>query len=63
MVYRPAVTPLLRAAEETGATPVGGLGMLVAQGAMAVDIWLGDGTRAPRALMRQAAEEALGRAA
>lgn len=60
MVYRPAVTPLLRAAEEAGATPVGGLGMLVAQGAMAIDIWAGaDGVRAPRGVMRAAAEEAL----
>ncbi len=60
MVYRPAVTPLLRAAAEAGAKGVGGLGMLVAQGAMAIDIWAGgDGARAPRDVMRAAADEAL----
>jgi shikimate dehydrogenase len=60
MVYRPSVTPLLRAAAAAGAVPVGGLGMLVAQGAMSIDIWAGeDGARAPRDVMRRAAEEAL----
>lgn len=59
MVYRPAVTPLLQAAQDAGAKPVGGLGMLVSQGAMAIDIWVGDGTHAPRDLMRKAAEDAL----
>jgi shikimate dehydrogenase len=39
MVYRPVVTPLLRAAEQRGAKPVGGLGMLIAQGAIAIEIW------------------------
>jgi shikimate 5-dehydrogenase len=34
--------------------------MLVAQGAMAIDIWIEDaGVRAPRDVMRRAAEEAL----
>ncbi|HEY3317247.1 MAG TPA: shikimate dehydrogenase [Coriobacteriia bacterium] len=61
MVYRPAVTPLLRAAVDAGAKAVGGLGMLVAQGAMSVDIWAdADGARAPRDVMRVAAEEGLG---
>lgn len=60
MVYRPAVTPLLAAASKAGAKPVGGLGMLVAQGAMAIDIWVGeDGRRAPREVMRAAAEQVL----
>jgi shikimate dehydrogenase len=60
MVYRPAVTPLLRAAAAAGAKAVGGLGMLVAQGAMAIDIWAcSDGARAPRDVMRAAAEGAL----
>jgi shikimate dehydrogenase len=60
MVYRPAVTPLLRAAAACAAKPVGGLGMLVAQGAMSIDIWAGgDGARAPRDTMRSAAEAVL----
>lgn len=61
MVYRPAVTPFMREAAAQGAVTVGGLGMLVSQGAMAIDIWApgGDGARAPRDVMRQAAEEVL----
>lgn len=62
MVYRPAVTPLMEAARRAGATAIGGLGMLVAQGAMAVDFWLcEDGRRARRDVMRAAAEEVLAR--
>lgn len=57
MVYRPVVTPLLRAAAAAGATPVGGLGMLVAQGAMALELWNADSAiTAPRDVMRAAAE-------
>jgi shikimate dehydrogenase len=60
MVYRPPVTALLRDASHAGAMPVGGLGMLVSQGAMAIDIWLGpDAERAPRDVMRAAAEAEL----
>lgn len=61
MVYKPAVTPLLSAAAAVGATPVGGLGMLVAQGGLSIDIWLGadDQRHAPRKTMRRAAEEQL----
>lgn len=60
MVYRPAVTPLLVAAAAAGAKPVGGLGMLVAQGAMALEIWNGEAAvAAPRDVMRAAAQSAL----
>jgi shikimate dehydrogenase len=57
MVYRPSVTKLMRAASASGATPVGGLGMLVAQGAMSLELWNSDTTvTAPRDVMRAAAE-------
>ena len=60
MVYRPAVTPLMAAAKARGARTVGGLGMLVAQGAIAIEIWnQGVQTRAPRDVMRAAAESAM----
>jgi len=60
MIYNPADTPLLRAAVAAGATPLGGLGMLVAQGAISLEIWNGDSTiSAPRGVMREAAEAAL----
>ena len=60
MVYRPAITPLLAAASAAGATAVGGLGMLVAQGAVSIEIWNGDSQQsAPRQTMRRAAAEAL----
>lgn len=62
MVYQRTETALLRAAASAGARPVGGLGMLVAQGALAIDIWMGEGggeARAPRDVMREAAAAAL----
>jgi len=60
MVYRPSVTPLMEAAAARGARAVGGLGMLIAQGAIAIEIWnQGVQTRAPRDVMRAAAETAL----
>jgi shikimate dehydrogenase len=60
MIYRPTETALLRAATEAGATPVGGLGMLVAQGAIAIEIWSTGATiTAPRDIMRAAAEAEL----
>lgn len=60
MLYRPAVTPLMAAAQARGARTVGGLGMLVAQGAIAIEIWnQGVQTRAPRDVMRAAAESAM----
>ena len=60
MVYRPSVTPLMEAAAARGARTVGGLGMLIAQGAIAIEIWnQGGQTRAPRDVMRRAAEAAI----
>ena len=60
MVYRPSVTPLMEAAAARGARAIGGLGMLIAQGAIAIEIWNQDGqTRAPRDVMRRAAEAAI----
>jgi shikimate dehydrogenase len=61
MVYgTPAPTALVRQAREVGAVALDGLGMLVCQGATAVDIWNeGSGVRAPRDVMRAAAEQAL----
>ena len=39
LIYRPALTPLLSAALERGADTIGGLGMLVYQGAASFRIW------------------------
>ncbi len=41
LVYHPAQTPMLRAAQARGAQCVGGLGMLVHQAALAVQRWTG----------------------
>lgn len=41
MVYRPAVTKLMRQAEAYGGHAIGGLGMLVRQGALAFTLWTG----------------------
>lgn len=60
MVYQRRSTELLQAARSAGATPLGGLGMLVSQGALAIDIWAERAQDpAPRAVMRAAAEAAL----
>lgn len=60
MVYRAEPTTLLQDAKTAGAVTVGGLGMLVAQGATAIDIWTeGMAPRAPRDVMRAAAEAAM----
>jgi shikimate dehydrogenase len=60
MVYRPSVTPLMAAATDRGARAIGGLGMLVGQGAIAIEIWnQGAQTTAPRDVMRTAAEAAM----
>ena len=60
MVYgTPQPTALVGAARLVGATALDGLGMLVAQGATAVDIWNDSQLRAPRDVMRRAAEQQL----
>lgn len=61
MVYRVGPTALVQEAERAGARAVNGLGLLVAQGALAIDIWAADDSgqmRAPRDVMRAAAEAA-----
>ncbi len=55
MVYRPAVTPFLRVAKEAGCRVANGLGMLLYQGAKALEIW--SGKAAPVAVMRRALEQ------
>jgi shikimate dehydrogenase len=41
LVYHPRITSTLAAAQERGATPIGGLGMLVHQAALALEQWTG----------------------
>ena len=41
LVYNPAETPLLEAAKAAGARTLGGLPMLVYQGAAAFELWVG----------------------
>jgi shikimate dehydrogenase len=55
MIYRPAETPLLRAARAAGCRTANGLGMLLYQGAKALEIWTGQ--PAPLAVMRRALEQ------
>ena len=57
LVYNPAETRLLARARAAGAICVGGLGMLVHQGALAFELWTGH--KAPIDVMRAAAEAAL----
>ena len=57
MIYRPARTQLMVQAEAVGGRAIGGLGMLVRQGAAAFQIWTG--VEAPLDVMRSAAEQAL----
>ena len=52
MIYRPAETPLLRAAREAGCRIANGLGMLLYQGVKALEIWTGK--PAPVEVMRSA---------
>jgi shikimate dehydrogenase len=52
MIYRPAETPLLRAAREAGCRTANGLGMLLYQGVKALEIWTGKA--APVEIMRSA---------
>jgi shikimate dehydrogenase len=53
LVYREGATELLRAAAERGARTVDGIEVLVAQGALSLELWTG--REAPRQIMRSAA--------
>jgi shikimate dehydrogenase len=55
MIYRPAETPLLKAARATGCRVSNGLGMLLHQGAKALEIW--SSKSAPLAKMKEALEK------
>ena len=57
MVYTPEDTPLLSAAKEAGARTLGGLWMLVLQGAAAFELWTGKSP--PVDVMHNAAQYAL----
>ena len=61
MVYgQESATELIEGAQRAGARAVDGLGMLVNQGATAIDIWNNNSqTRAPRDVMRSAASSEL----
>lgn len=58
LVYNPPLTPLLQEAERASARTLGGLPMLVYQGAAAFELWTG--RRAPVELMMETASGALG---
>jgi shikimate dehydrogenase len=55
MIYRPAETPLLAAAQKAGCRTANGIGMLLHQGAKALEIW--SGKSAPIEVMRNALEQ------
>ncbi len=57
LVYNPAQTPLLKEAEKAGARTLGGLAMLVFQGAASFELWTGK--PAPIDVMFEAAAKAL----
>lgn len=57
MVYRPQITRFMRQAEAAGGRCIGGLGMLVRQGAAAFELWTG--REAPVEVMFAAARRAL----
>lgn len=57
LVYNPPATKFLRQAEARGARGLGGLDMLIYQGARAFELWTGE--RAPIEVMRAAATDAL----
>ena len=54
MIYRPAETPFLKAAKAAGCRVANGLGMLLYQGAKALELW--SGQKAPLKVMREALE-------
>jgi shikimate dehydrogenase len=55
MIYRPAETALLQAAKTAGCRIANGLGMLLYQGAKALELWTGQ--TAPVEIMRRALEK------
>lgn len=55
MIYRPAATPFLKLAKAAGCQVANGLGMLLYQGAKALEIW--SGKTAPVVVMRAALEK------
>jgi shikimate dehydrogenase len=55
LVYSDAPTPLLAAAEQAGVPTLGGLDILLAQGALSLEGWTG--LPAPRDVMRRALEQ------
>lgn len=57
LIYRPAVTRLLQMAAADGAAPIGGLGMLIWQGALAFQRWTGQ--EPPVEIMRAVALRAV----
>jgi shikimate dehydrogenase len=57
IVYQPLLTPLLASAKKGGHQALGGLGMLLEQGAQALEIW--SGKEAPRQAMARALQAAL----
>lgn len=57
VVYNPIETKLLKEAKLAGAGTIGGLDMLVGQGAIAFELWMGE--KAPVEVMKIAAVEAL----
>ncbi len=58
VIYNPVTTRLLAEAREAGAETIGGLGMLVWQGALAFEMWTG--LKAPADIMKAEATRALG---
>jgi len=59
LVYNPPATRLLKQARASGARPIGGLEMLVRQGALAFELWTGQSP--PVKVMRAAARQAIRR--
>ncbi|TET09180.1 MAG: shikimate dehydrogenase [Candidatus Thorarchaeota archaeon] len=58
LVYNPRRTKLLQEAEQVGAKTIDGTGMLIHQGAAALEIWVGE--KPPIEVMRSAVVRALG---
>jgi shikimate dehydrogenase len=59
LVYTPAVTTFMAQAREADVQAVGGIGMLVRQGALSFESWTG--VAPPLDVMEQAARQALAR--